>query len=382
LTPRAACAARRREAERRHRRPTLAFALAAALSPALALGQAAIRVNDTLYLRLGLQLQAWADFAQTSAASAGDGYAQNLELRRARFFLSGQASPDVSFYFLTDSPNLGAATGSASNPKGFTPGFRVQDAWVEWKLAEPFSIVAGEMYVPFSRNELTSSSSYLTLDGSPMSSAFSSPTQTNGQRDTGIEAKGYLAGGHLEYRAAAFQGARQTGSRNAPLLAGYVQYDFLDTEKGYTYAGTNLGKKSVLAFAAGYETQAAYRAHSAAAFATIPVRAGDELAGIAQWTHYDGAAYSPSLADQNDLLVELGYLVGAARLQPFAKIERQRFADPAFRPNDLSRWGGGFNYYLRGQSLKLTGALVRTDPRNPQLRRSNEATLQLQVYYF
>lgn len=366
----------------RHPRRLLATVLLAAAIPSVSRAQVILKVGDTAFFRLVLQVQGWADWMQSAAAGTSPGYSRNLFLRRARLLLTGQVAPDVTFYFQTDSPNLGKATGAAANPKGFSPGFLIQDAWFEWKLADAFAVDAGEMYVPFSRNELTSSSSLLTLESSPLSSLFATATQTNSQRDTGFQARGYLAGGHFEYRVGAFQGSRQAGSRNAPLVAGYLQYDLLDTEKGYTFAGTNLGKKRVLALSAGFETQHEYRAYSGDILATLPVRHGDEVAGELQWTHFDDDSVPPSILNQNGYLGELGYYIAAARLQPFAKYESQRFVDNAARSNDMKRWGAGFNYYLHGQNLKLTGQYLRTLPNSVLTRNTNEFTLQVQVFYF
>jgi hypothetical protein len=348
-----------------------AMAVAAVLLPAVANAQAIIKVNDDVWFRFGMQLQGWADWNQLQS----NGYAENLYLRRDRFQVFGQMAPGVSFFFQTDDPNLGKA------PKSLTAGFVVQDAWMEWKIADAFAIDGGKFIVPFSRNELTSTVSFLTLDLSPVSSVFSAPTGSDATRDTGFEVKGYLInGGHLEYRYAVFQGLRSTDSRNGFRNSAYLQYNFFDTERGYVYAGTNLGKKKIVNISAGYDGQSNYHAYSGDLFWNLPVGAGDELGGQVQWIHYDGNTFIKALPRQNDPLVELAYYIAAAKFQPFAKWEQQKFAADADKKNDITRWGLGFHYYVYGQNLKLSGQYLRIEPKSP-LKKTNEFTLAMQAFY-
>ncbi|MFI5166446.1 MAG: porin [Thermoanaerobaculales bacterium] len=360
----------------RHRVGCFAVALAVVLLPALASGQAIVKVNDNVFFRFGIQMQAWGDWLQNATT---DAYAQNLYLRRARFLLTGQVAPNVTFFFQTDTPNLGKYSGTST--KSFSPGFLIQDAWFEWKLAEEFALDAGEMIVPFSRNELNSTLSFLTLDISPTSTVFASPTQTNGTRDTGFMAHGYFGDGHLEYRAGVFQGVRTAAQNSSFLFDGYLHYNFLETEKGYVFAGTNLGKRKILTLSGGYQTQNSYRAYSGDVFTTLPIAGGDEFAGQVQWTHYDGQNFLASVPNQNDYLVELGYYVSQAKFQPFAKFESQRFVEAAKEINNVDRWGAGLNYYVSGQNLKLTGQYLRIQPKNSELHNTNEFTFQIQMFF-
>ena len=351
-------------------------ALAVVLVPSIASAQMIIKVNDNTFFRLGMQMQAWADFLQDQTG----GYEQNYYLRRARFQLTGQIGPDITFFFQTDNANLGKF--SATTVKNFTGTFLIQDAWFEWKLADEFAIDAGEMIVPTSRNELNSTLSFLTLDISPTSTVFLTPTQTNGTRDTGFQAHGYIGDGHFEYRAGLFQGVRINDSRNSPRYAVYLQYDFFDTETGYVYSGTNLGKRNILALSGGYSAQNSYRQYSGDLFTNLKVGEGDEFAGEVEWNHYDGQDFLPSVPNQNDYLAQVGYYFASAKVQPFVKWESQRFVAAAEQVNNVDRWGGGLNYYIHGQNLKLTGQYLRIEPKNnPAEQNTNEGTVQLQFFF-
>jgi Phosphate-selective porin O and P len=350
----------------------LAAALAA-LAPAAARAQAILRVNDDVWIRFGLQLNGQADWTQSAATG---GYAQNFFLRRDRFLVTGSVAPGVTFFFQTDDVNLGKA------PKSLAAGFVVQDAWMEWKLADAFALDAGQFIVPWSRNSLQGTLSYLTMDISPTSTIIINPNPADAARDTGVEAKGYLVdGGRLEYRLALTQGVRETGSRNAFRDTVYLQYDFFDTERGYVYHGTNLGKKKILALSTGYDGQRSYHAYNADVFTTIPVGAGDEIAGQVQWSHYDGESFLAAPARQNDYLAELAYFASALEAQPFAKLERQKFSAGDLQRANLWRWGAGMHYYVHGLNLKLSAQFLRVLPRSP-LRATDELTLAMQVWYF
>lgn len=363
-------------------RPRIVFPILAVLvlfCSSLAQAQVMIKVNDNVFFRIGAQLQFWADSQQDPA---NKGYADNLYIRRGRFLLTGQVAPNVTFFFQTDNPNAGKA------PKNLGSGFILQDFWAEWKVNDAFALTGGEFLVPISRQGLTSTTSFLTLDISPTSTVFSAPTQSNGLRDTGFQAKGYLADGRLEYRAAVFQGIRAAGAagtlagRNAFRRSAYLQYDFFEKERGYVYAGTNLGKRKVVALSGGYDAQSKYKAYSANLFATLPVAKGDEFAGTIQTNKYNGGTFIPSLADQRDDLVELGYYLSALKIQPFAKVEDQKFHQ-GFNPSkDQTRYGAGLNYYVMGQNLKFTAQLFHVKPKNGAINSTNEFTIQMQAWYY
>jgi hypothetical protein len=162
-----------------------------------------------------------------------------------------------------------------------------------------------------------------------------------------------------------------------------VQWDFFAREKGYLFSGTTLGKEKLLAVDGGFDVQGAYHGLSANTAAAIPVRHGDEVAAQVQYVHYDGALKFPTIADQNDFLLEGAYYVHKAKLQPFVKYEEQNFVSAVNDTKDIHRAGFGANYYIRGQNLKWTLQYLRAMPQNGSSEKAtNEVTMQLQVYYF
>jgi hypothetical protein len=291
--------------------------------------------------------------------------------------MGGDIGKDISFFVETDDPKLGIT------PKNLATGFVLQDALLEWRPSKEFQIVGGIMIVPFSRNGLQSTLSYLTLDVSPMSTVSNTATQSSALRDVGFEAKGFFFKDRLLYRIGEFAGERDANGKNSPRTVGYLQYDFFTPEKGYLFSGTGLGKTKILAVDAGFDKQGSYRATSANVAAAIPVNNGDEVAGQFQFTHYDGRTKFPTIADQNDYLLEAGYYVHQAKAQPFLKYESQNFVTAANASKDINRFGLGANYYIRGQNLKWTVQYLRALPQNTtSLKPSNEFTMQLQLMYW
>ena len=337
----------------------------------VAQAQVIIKLNDNVFFRVGAQLQAWGDEQQDAVTK---GYINQLYIRRARFLLTGQVAPNVTFFFQTDNPNAG------KSPKNLASGFILQDFWAEWKLNDYFALSGGEFLVPLSRIALTSTTSFITLDISPTATVFSGPTQSNGLRDTGFQAKGYVADGRLEYRAAIFQGIRANGGRAAFRRAAYLQYDFFEKERGYVYPGTNLGKRKILAVSAGYDGQSKYKAYSGSVCTSMPLPGGNEFAGVIQVNRYNGGTFITAIPNQRDDVVELGYYLSPLKIQPFAKVEDQKFNASANKSKDQNRYGGGLNYYVSGQNLKFTGQVLHVKPKSGN--STNEFSVQMQVWYY
>jgi hypothetical protein len=349
-------------------------ALSLSLVAAPATAQIVVK-NEDITFRFGIAGQLWADWTQDSSGSQG--YQQNFYLRRARLIVGGDLGKDISFFIQTDDPRLGIT------PKNLASGFLLQDALLEWRPTKVFQIVGGEMIVPFTRNGLQSPMSYLTLDVSPISTVANSATQSSALRDAGFEAKGFFLNDHLLYRIGEYSGERDANAHDSPRTVGYLQYDFFDPEKGYLFSGTGLGKSKILAIDGGFDAQGSYRGYSANLAAALPVNKGDELAAQFQYIHYDGKTKFPTIGDQNDYLLEAGYYIHQAKVQPFLKYESQGFVASTNASKDINRFGFGANYYIRGQNLKWTLQYLRALPQNTTaLKSSNEVSMQLQLMYW
>ena len=364
--------------ERSRRVPIFLAVMICLLIPTLAGAQAVIKVNDNVNIKFGTLIQTWADSAEL--ATDPQGYANNLFLRRFRFLVGGQISPTVSFFFETDNPNLGKA------PKSLATGFITQDAFVEWKplgaTNTAFIVDAGLMLPPLCRNCLESAATLLSLDYGSYSFSESAPTQSSVGRDTGVLAKGYLAGGHFEYRAGVFQGFRRSGSRNAFRGTGRVSYNVWDTETGYTYPGVYFGNKKVLQFGVGGDRQNEYKAWSADAFISLPNPAKNALNGELTVLRFNGGNgfFTTALPEQDDYTAQVGYYLASPKVMPFIRYEHQDFKAAASDPNDNKRWQAGLTWYPAGHNFNVKGAYSHVAPKVGN--STSEYTVQLQFFYY
>lgn len=398
----------------RLRRP-FGFALAAGLAlflrPEAGRAQVIVKVNDTVGFRFGFQLQTWADWTQDPISQ---GYQQSMFIRRVRAILAGTLAKDVSFFFQTDNPRMGNTIGTAT--KALNAGFLVQDAFGEWRVLgnDMLLLDFGKMIAPETRNTLQSTSSHLSWDGGTFDFLQGAGTGSDASRDVGFQLKTYLVDDHLELRAGVFDGFRAAanaggaGSRNSYRYAGYGHYNFFDTEKGYVYVGTNLGKKRIVSIGGGFDTQSTYSSYGADMMVDWPIggppdpKGRDAITVHFDYIHFDGGCdlnaagtarltncLIPTLAKQDEIFTDLGYFFKDLNLQPFVRFEWNGFVDDIDHARDQRRYGGGFNYYVSpaNQNLKITAGYERIVPNTVgattwKQKNTNHFLVQFQAYYF
>jgi len=368
-----------------------------------------IMVAENVWFRFGLQAQVWFDSLQSAIPKpdgSDGGYANNMYIRRARILLGAQVFKNVSMFFQTDSPNLGRATGlgGAAGNKNLG-GFILQDAWGQIKFDQALYLRAGLIIVPVSRQLISSTTTFLTLDIGKTTGIASGPTGELNTRDTGLEITGFFLEDHLQYRLGVWSGIRNPqgtgtppdpplGATNAPRFAGFVQYNFFDPEvTTFVYTGQGFGKRKVLAVAAGFDFQNninsdPYYAFSGSVFVDYPLagdanKAGtDAISGLVQFFHFKGQSTAPAIAEQNDLLAEVAYYNKDYNIGVFGKFEGQfPTADGAIK----QFWfGGGFRYFIQENIMNFTLAYERSQFSNAGATRNstNEFTLQMQFYYY
>jgi len=393
--------------------PTAAVVRPATLFPAMGKSNELV-LGENFFIRPGLLLQGWTELLQDRAVQSNgdDGeYQWNMFLRRARVLFAGGVFKKMTFLLLLEAANLGRTT---TAPDGTaTKAFNTltfQDAFLSLNFNPAFTIQAGLMLVPFSRNILQSTSTYTTLDILTTSATFLAQTQTSALRDAGLQLKGQLLEDHFEYRAGVFQGIRQSspqggaqGGKNPFRFTGFLQYNFLDPEVGYVFNGQYLGHKRVLGIAAGFDYQKldgaevdAYWAMSATAFACIPLNGdpksgGDEIAGLVQFLRFDpGTTLMPppapgGIAEQNDIAAEIGYYNKALSGSLFGKVELRMHSDEAFEAADLQIFGGGVKYFLAEAAANVTLAYNRIDTPNASevmFNPANQLVMQIQLAYY
>jgi hypothetical protein len=341
------------------------------VSASIARAQVLIKVNDNVNFKLGVLGQFQAD---TIHDTGTDVTATNLFVRRLRLLFGGQVAKDVTFFVETDTPNLGKTLATGKN---ITPSTIIQDAYGEFKPSNGFALDAGLMFVPFSRNSVQSAATLLPIDYGAYTFSQSAPTQSSTGRDTGFQAKGYFVKNRLEYRIGAFQGVRNARSDNSMRFAGRLQYNALDTETGFFYTGTYVGAKKILAVGAAFDTQSHYHGYDADVFTEYPFGPG-AFTGQLDVTHFDGDVTFTTLPKQNDILLELGYLLRAIKVTPVLQFAHRDIVDVT--RGDETRVSIGANYWWAAHNANVKVAYMNIDPKG--LSTQHEFTIQLQLFYY
>jgi Phosphate-selective porin O and P len=331
--------------------------------------QIVVNANDDVNFKLGVLGQFQADTIDNADADSS-----NLFVRRLRLIFGGQVAKNVTFFVETDSPNLGRTLPGGKN---IQPSVILQDAYASLKVADALTLDAGLMFVPFSRNSLQSAATLLPIDYGVNTFNASAPTQSATGRDTGFQARGYLYDNHIEYRIGVFQGMRDAGSDNAFRYAGRLQFNVLDPETGFFYAGTYLGMKKVLAVAAAFDAQKDFQACDVDAFFNSPIGPGAVTLQF-DYNRFDGGNTLKTLARQNDVLVEGGYLFRAVKLMPLLQFVHRDVTSAS--AGEETRTSIGANYWWAGHNANIKALYTRIEPRG--LRKQNEFTVQLQIFYF
>ncbi|HEY0466082.1 MAG TPA: hypothetical protein VGC79_17850, partial [Polyangiaceae bacterium] len=316
--------------------------------------------NGSATLKVGLLVQPQFE-ALGSPNAAHDGTSVNLFVRRTRLLVGGTLFKNFEYFFETDSPNLfrgdtnivGGATPSEGTGQKTGFGIGVQDAMATWKAYEDYlKFDAGYMLTPGSHNSLQGAGTLLGVDYFTNTfnhqNAFNNAGGAPAGRDAGIEVRGLLLDNHIEYRAGLFQGLRKPGtaapmgggtgevaSQNMFRFAGRLQFNILDAETGFFYAGTYRGKKKILSLGAALDMQSEYHHWAVDGFLDMPLGKGALTAQV-NFNKWNGGNFV-ALANQTAIAAEAGYMF-AYPIGPIVKFEQQNFAN-----SDASstRYGGG-----------------------------------------
>jgi hypothetical protein len=303
---------------------TLFFLLACGLGKE-ALGQIQVTSQDgKSTLNLGFLSQLQLEELQNLDATH---YQQNLFFRRLRIMAGGKVNENLSFFFDTDSPNLGK--GQTSGSKVDSTIF-IQDFFLTYSLGNEFKLDAGMLLVPVSHNSQQGATTFLAVDYGPYTFLHSDPLNSKVGRDYGLQARGYLAGDHFEYRLGILQGNRGTDSRSPfRTIARVVFYPF-EADTGFFYTDQ-------------------------------PVGGGGGVTFQFDFTRYDGGTTFTTLPKQDATLAELGYYFHTVKLSPFLQYGKRNFNDPA-RP-DESKFQGGVAWWGNGHrfNVKLGAAVLRAE---------------------
>jgi hypothetical protein len=313
-----------------------------------------------------------------------DNKADNIFLRRIRLLGNFTLSKQLTVFFDTDAPNLGKgnADGSKNNADMF-----IQDFIVTYAFSKQFQLDGGMLLMAQTYNHNQSAASLLALDYGPYTFNESVPTTSRTGRDYGVQARGYLADDHLEYRAGVFQGVRGLNNTNAFRYHGRLAYYVFGPETTYFYRGTSLGKTQTLSIGGSVDRQngdlvgggsATYKNYGADLFWDQPIAGGDGFTLQADYNSIDGDIFIPTLPKQKNTMLEAGYYFHGAKLMPYIQLARQDF-DAVTRP-DEKRTQGGLAFWFAGHNSNLKLAYTKID--RDRSKKRNQFQVQYQVFQF
>lgn len=357
-----------------------------------------INFGEQGFLTLNYAVQLWAQY-QDFTSSTDNGNQTDFFLRRNRLTFTGQYNDYVGFYAQLEA-------GSDSKDGNDDRSVFYRDAYVTVDYSDPLRFIAGRFKNTFSRENLEACLEPLTLDRS--SNAF---TPFAGSRDTGVAMWGNIADGTFQYRLMLADGRESEAVvEDSPRVTARVHWSPLDPEYNYGYLGTYLGTQRVFTVGLAYDSQAKvaysdfaartgsedYTATTADVFFEYPTGSGTYTASAATFDYSVGDAINensdPDLPVTSELdanYVKIGYLlpdkVGPGRLQFFARYDTAEYnLDSGLLDNTTN--ATGFNYYLDGQRLKLTGEYSSVDydtedANDPSLQDYTQVTLGFQMIF-
>lgn len=344
---------------------------------------------------MGYALQVWAQNRSYTALNH-DGNSTDIFLRRNRITLSGQKNDQIGFYAQLEAGN---------DSKGANDERSVyyRDAYITLDYSDAARFIVGRFKNTFSRENLEACLEPLTLDRGD-----ASYTPFGGTRDTGAVVWGNLADAAFQYRVMFADGREgDVVPAKNPRLTTRVHWSPLDPEYDYGYRGTYLGTRKVFTIGAAYDYQSSaaysdftlksgvedYKAWTVDGFLEYPHKSGTYTLSAAYFNYSLGNAINqdpdprlPASTELEGFYAKAGYLlpepVGPGRLQFFARHDASEYQLPG---GILDRRinGLGANYYLDGQSLKLTLEYQGIDyanpvSGNPALEDNHQATLGFQ----
>jgi Phosphate-selective porin O and P len=238
--------------EQKVRRSGVASGIGALTAVLLALGFAAEgRAGVTLIegdkgeLDMEIRLMAWAvdsgpELIPGNNSTPPPAQEENINdffVRRARLILHGQISKSLEIQLQMGQDNIGSQTLKDD------AGFRIKDAYINFKHVDSLQLTVGQFKVPFLRQNLESGFNQLLVDRSMVTGLRPS---IEGSRDQG----GMIWGGHagLQYRAAVFDGSDQedTSTRSSLRGSARVSWNWFTPEPGLGFTGTTFGQKRIL----------------------------------------------------------------------------------------------------------------------------------------
>lgn len=366
----------------------LCFAPALLVTPHAEAWSPKLEVDEDTWIQLGFLGQFRYEAAENRAGTDSDYWSSQFFTRRARVMGLGSVHENVRFFFSTDVPNTGLAG---------TPNTMVwNDGFVDFQIMPELKIAFGRILVPFSVENQASAASLLGIDYNLSLLKTPSPVDRAFWRDDGIEVRGILLDGMIDYRVGVFRGVRDfdLNPNFMPRATGMVLVNLQDSQPGWFYNPNSLGSLDVVSFGAGFD----YLTNSASgvddglaisAFGLVEQGiAGGRLNAMVSYFHWQGTGWGGGFEGAT-MGAQVGYLlpmeVLAGKMQPVLRFQRQddsretgTAAGAGFALNTINL---GLNYYLKGQAANLKLDYALNDRRDGEGQRVDTLRLQAQLLF-
>lgn len=345
--------------------------------------------EDQGALKLEYKGQFQLNHRDTGGGADNDESVSEFNFRRNRVALMGAYGKHFGLYVQTEYNEDRNITGF-NVTDGTEDDFQLLDAVMRFKYNDAVNFWLGKYKYSFTRENLEACEMPLTLDRSLLIRA---PLASEGTRDKGVTLWGNLFDQKFQYRLDAMNGRNDSDSApdSAFRYGARAHVTLLDPENGHGYKGTYLGEKKVLTLGGAYQMEkdvaysnvaaktgaVDYEAWTVDLFFEYPVDGVGTFTVSGAYADYDlddASDYRQvALADvdanvigidgeKNGGYVKIGYMLPNLPLQFFARSESWSLANyNGFYDQEVDWYGGGFNYYFRGQDLKLTMELSQAD---------------------
>jgi hypothetical protein len=346
------------------------FGAALGVTFVLALGSPAaaqaprLSIDDDTWLQIGFLAQLQFESAANAAGVDGAERSYDFFARRIRVMGRGSIHRNVKFWFSTDIPNAGKS--------GVANGIVWNDGFIDVQLRPEINLAMGRFLVPFSPENRASAGSLLGIDYNMNLLKIPTFVDRAFWRDDGIELRGVLFGGLVEYRGGLFRGARSVNLAgpgepvrlNNPdqhlRTIGMVMINLADAQPGWFYNPNSLGALTVLSVGAGYDripnsAEGIDNSQAWNVFAMVeqPVGKG-RVNALAAYYDWDGPAWAGGAFEGQTMGVQVGYLLPVVFLdgkwQPVVRVQRQDNPDADFTLNTVNL---GLNYLLKGHAINF-----------------------------
>ena len=371
-------------------------------------------------IKIEVKGQLYSETTDFGAGQDRQGSRTDIHFQRLRLTLTGMLTEKIGFKFqtcgncgTTKQGALGYAV-TAQDVDWNDRDIRIIDGYAIFNLNSAANLKIGLTKIPLTRANLDDCFAPLSLDRSMFVYTPYGSSPAKFSRDLGAVVWGGFNDDKLRYFGALMQGREGLTKTNHPFSGavvtssieprsafewvGRVHYAFLDPEAGSGYMGSYLGELKVFTVGGGlaYEPDAVYKNVTAAgvvqntdtvnysAYAAdfmfeYPTKAGTPtITGQYLKTDFEDA-YKTNF-NPGDRLANIaglngqkkgGYVKGAyilpvklhgeGLLQPYFVSESWQFAHLlGIDGQKVTQYGGGLNYYIKGQNVRVTGEFLKT----------------------